>query len=115
MTPLKKADVLFSKFVRLRDGKCLRCGRQDGLQCHHLLTRTYRKVRFDSRNGVSVCFGCHKYLTHRPLENHEFAIELRGEEVWDDICATARRVDYKVDLKEVIAWLTNELKEMEAA
>lgn len=100
---LKTADTLFSKFIRQRDGACRRCGSSDAsLQCHHLLTRTYRKIRFDPRNGVAVCYGCHKYLTHRPLENEDFAVSILGEETWAELREIARDVSYKVDLQAVV-------------
>lgn len=107
-TPLKQADTLFSILVRQRDGACIRCGKRgyDGtknLQCHHLISRTYRKVRFDFRNGHAVCKGCHMFLTHHPLENEEFAIEILGEETWAELRAIARDTSYKVDLKAVLA------------
>lgn len=104
MKYLKEADRLFSLYIRQRDKRCLRCGKTDAtLQCHHLLGRAYRKVRFDPRNGASVCYGCHKFLTHRPLENEEFAIALVGEQTWMELRALARDTSWKVDLKEVIA------------
>lgn len=104
MKYLKEADRLFSLFIRQRDGRCLRCGKTDTtLQCHHLISRTYRKTRFDPRNGATVCFGCHKYLTHRPLDNEDFAIALVGDETWQELRSIARDTSYKVDLKEVLA------------
>lgn len=102
-SPLSEADRLFSLWVRDRDGCCTRCGRSGTLQCHHLISRTYRKVRFDPRNGHAVCKPCHVFLTHRPLENDEFAIALVGEETWAELRAIARDTSYKVDLKEVLA------------
>lgn len=111
MTPLKQADMLFSKFIRDRDQVCRRCGRTDILQCHHLIGRRYMKVRFDPRNGVAVCKSCHMFLTHRPLENDEFATELLGEETWAELRTIARDVTYKVSLKEVIADLKGKMKD----
>lgn len=102
-TPMREADRLFSLLIRARDGACRRCGKETALQCHHLISRTYRKVRFDERNGVSVCNGCHLFLTHRPLDNDDFAVHILGEEIWAELKTIARDVDYRVDLKEVLA------------
>lgn len=111
----KKADTLFSKIVRARDGACRRCGKQETLQCHHLISRTYRKVRFDERNGVAVCVGCHLFLTHRPLDNEDLAVKLLGESGWAELKTIARNVDYRVDLKEVFASLQARWNEIEQA
>ena len=110
---LSKADRLFSLYVRQRDGKCRRCHKSDRtLQCHHLISRTYRKVRFEPDNGVALCFGCHKYLTHRPLDNDDFAVAMIGEQRWAELKVIARDTTYKVDLKDVVADL---LLKVEAA
>lgn len=111
----KKADSLFSKIVRARDGACRRCGKQETLQCHHLISRTYRKVRFDERNGVTVCVGCHMFLTHRPLDNEDFAISILGEEGWAELKTIARNVDSRVDLKVVLESLQERWNEIEEA
>ena len=65
---MAQADVLFSKWIRLRDACCLRCGSTDRLQCAHIISRSYKSVRVDSRNAVALCQRCHVYFTHRPLE-----------------------------------------------
>lgn len=102
MTPLKEADRLFSLFIRERDGACRRCGGTYALQCHHLIPRVYRKVRFEPDNGVSLCSACHMYVTHRPLEAEELAIEWIGAQRYDELRVIARDTSYKVDLKAVV-------------
>lgn len=65
---LDKADVTFSKFIRLRDGRCVRCGRRgdgnngiNGLQASHYFGRGKESTRFDPENVDALCFGCHQY------------------------------------------------------
>lgn len=69
----RKADALFSLYVRQRDGKCQRCGRVDALQCSHFVSRRYLAVRFNPLNAEALCARCHKFMTERPLEADEWA------------------------------------------
>ena len=67
---IEKLDDLWSKRVRERDNKCILCGKYIGevksLQAHHwILTRKQSaKYRWDIRNGVSLCYGCHIHQVH---------------------------------------------------
>lgn len=57
---LDSRDVLFSYHVRLRDGRCVFCGKQDGkLECSHFWGRGNKATRFDPLNADTLCFYCH--------------------------------------------------------
>ena len=58
-TSVKKADTLFSKYIRERDGKCVRCGKTEYLQCSHFWPRAISATRFDPENCDTLCYGCH--------------------------------------------------------
>ena len=62
----QKADKLWSQCVRQRDGECVLCHNKNSLQAHHwILTRNQSsKYRFDLRNGVTLCYGCHIHGVH---------------------------------------------------
>lgn len=62
----KQCDNLWSKCVRLRDGKCALCGTQEHLNAHHWIhSRAQGNLhRWDVRNGLAVCYGCHLYKIH---------------------------------------------------
>lgn len=94
---MKKADVLFSKLVRDRDGCCLNCGATEYLQCAHIHSRSYKSIRTDFDNAVALCRGCHVKFTHRPLEWEEWVNE-RFPGRWTDLKAKALRYE-KVDWK----------------
>lgn len=65
----KKADILFSKWIRARDRKCLMCGKTTNLQCAHIITRANLTLRYAPDNAVTLCWGCHIQKWHRsPLE-----------------------------------------------
>ena len=66
---LKELDKLWSLAVRNRDKKCILCGQTKDvkkLQAHHWIKTRARslKYRFDIRNGVSLCYGCHICQLH---------------------------------------------------
>lgn len=67
---LKKAcDILFSQVIRLRDGKCLKCGKTYNLQTAHLINRNNLLYRWDERNAITLCYADHILWAHRnPLE-----------------------------------------------
>lgn len=65
---MKQADILFSKYIRARDGRCQNCGSTQHLQCAHLIGRDYKSIRTDEDNAVALCRRCHMGFTHRPLE-----------------------------------------------
>ena len=71
----KEADKMWSLAVRLRDGRCLICGkvglprksdglRVKGLDAHHLVGRSNLNYRFDLENGITLC----KY--HHNCDDH---------------------------------------------
>lgn len=66
---IKKLDALFSLRVRERDGVCLVCGKTENLQCAHLISRTYKHLRWDERNAITLCYKHHIHWAHKePLE-----------------------------------------------
>lgn len=61
-----KCDKLWSEAIRTRDGECILCGRKDTLQAHHWIhSRAQGNLhRWDIRNGVTLCYGCHLHKVH---------------------------------------------------
>lgn len=67
---MQELDKYWSLYVRYRDNKCLLCGKYENqpekLQAHHWILSRARSLqyRFDPRNGVSLCYGCHIHQVH---------------------------------------------------
>ena len=63
---IKKADSLWSQCIRTRDRECVLCGNKNSLQAHHwIVTRNQsNKYKYDLRNGVTLCYGCHIHGVH---------------------------------------------------
>lgn len=87
---LDKADIEFSKYIRLRDSRCMRCSRKgeenaEGLpilrlQCSHYFGRAKESTRFDPNNCDSLCAGCHQEWGSNDREAYrEFKIKQLGE------------------------------------
>lgn len=77
----KKADVLFSKAIRLRDtidgrGACITCGKVLSItQLHagHFQSRRHSATRYDEENVNAQCAGCN---TFRGGEQYKYGLAL---------------------------------------
>lgn len=84
-----KADKVFSQYIRLRDGKCCRCGswvekNDKGLpvshQASHYFGRGREGTRFDPMNVDCLCWGCHQFWGSDNREDYRrFKIKQLGE------------------------------------
>lgn len=75
-----RATRLHSQYVRLRDGRCVRCGTTSGqLQCAHVFSRRYTATRTSELNAVALCASCHLYLTQNPYEHVKFFRRYLGD------------------------------------
>lgn len=70
MKLVKKLDVIFSRYIRLRDafsnGKfiCISCGRVKDISqadCGHFISRKNMATRFDERNCNAECRECNRF------------------------------------------------------
>lgn len=83
---LKRADTMFSKYIRDRDGAC-RAGGTDATKCDgrlqaaHIVSRRYRATRWDETNAMALCGAHHFKFTVNP---DEWRAWLRDNDVdWD--------------------------------
>jgi len=69
-TLIKKADTVFSQYIRKRyankDGiaECFTCGKKDNwknLQCGHFMSRKHYSTRWDETNCQVQCSGCNVF------------------------------------------------------
>jgi hypothetical protein len=73
-------DRLVSIQVReANDHKCERCGLPAN-QVHHVLSRRYRRLRWDKRNLVSICPRHHMGAHHSPIEFLDWFRRARPED-----------------------------------
>lgn len=106
---MKRADRLFSKLIRARDGHCQAVGTHDitcsgYLQCAHIVGRGELSLRVDESNALTLCQAHHVFFTHRPAAWHDF-IDDHYPGRWDELRAKARehrgsglRVDWRAEV-----------------
>lgn len=78
-------DIWFSKAIRLRDKRCLHCGKDDRLENCHVVGRRNKRLRWSAANCIAMCHGCHRYMTEQPLEFYEFLRGILGEAHVDNL------------------------------
>jgi len=84
-----RADQVFSQYIRLRDGRCQRCGsavhiNDKGLpvshQASHYFGRAKESTRFDERNVICLCMACHRIWGSDDREAYRaFMVKQLGE------------------------------------
>lgn len=113
---LDKADIVFSKYIRKRDKRCMRCGRPGegpeeiiGLQNSHYFGRGRESTRFDPENCDALCYGCHQFWGSTNRESYrKFKIAQLGEDGYKRLCVRAElleRKDRKMSLLQAQALL----------
>ena len=69
-TLVKKADAIFSQFIRQRNAddngmtECFTCGKKDhwkSLQCGHFMSRKHYSTRWNEDNCQVQCVGCNVF------------------------------------------------------
>jgi len=75
----KKCDTLWAKIIRSK-GYCEWCGKSGRLNAHHAVGRSNHAVRWDLRNGVTLCVACHFKAHQSPLEFAEWFKRARPED-----------------------------------
>jgi hypothetical protein len=108
---LDKADIVFSKYIRLRDRKCVRCGSPVRFnekgdpashQASHYFGRGRENTRYDPENVDCVCMGCHRIWGSDDKEGYRrFKIEQLGQKGFELLAlraSTYRKKDRKMAL-----------------
>lgn len=83
-----KADTEFSKFIRERDGKCLRCGTTQDLTNSHFWSRANSSLRYEPDNCVTLCrWKCHFFGWEKEKQGayRDFMIQRLGQERYDEL------------------------------
>lgn len=107
----KKLDKAWSR-IQLSKGKCEVCGQIETLNSHHIEGRRNLAMRWDPRNGVCLCSGCHTFRTNSahqsPLWFHTWLEENRKEDI-EHIEANRNQI-----VKWTIPALQEHLEELES-
>lgn len=109
-TLVKKADSIFSKYIKERDQRCVNCGATSNLQCGHLFTRTNYSTRWDEINAYCQCAGCNMRHEYDAYPLTRFFITKYGIDSYDKLHQKHKIVGKKwhnSDLEELIENYTN--------
>lgn len=101
-----KLDKVCSEITRAH-GKCIVCGKTQGLQTHHVVGRKNLQVRWYPDNLACLCALCHRWGTksaHQdPIWFTEWYRQHIGDERYDALRRKANSTDkiYDHDLEEI--------------
>lgn len=98
-------DKMWALIVKNKAGnKCEYCGKTDGLNSHHIFSRSNRSTRWYVPNGVSLCVSHHvfgNFSAHKaPIEFVEWLKESRGEDWYKELRSIAKE-SVKIDFEEI--------------
>lgn len=117
---IDKADDVFSKYIRLRDKQCKRCGSEvkmnsNGMpishQASHFVGRRKEATRFDEENVDCLCGGCHMYFTANPAEHYAWQVKRKGQKTVDMIVLRSNQY-HKKDRQLAYIYWRERLKEL---
>ena len=126
---ISSLDALFSRFIRLRDGRCVccadpasphkrdpkeRCGayRETVLHAAHIFGRGQKSTRFHADNAVAFGFRCHAWQDAHASEKWDWQAQRLGLARWNDLRRQAATPG-KPDQALILLWLRQELQRLE--
>jgi hypothetical protein len=81
----KKADKIFSLWVRNREKQCVLCGSRNSLQAGHYVSRSCNQLRYDERNVHTCCMRCNVFLNGNMVEYTAFMIQKYGSGIINEL------------------------------
>lgn len=109
----KRADILFSRFIRARDGyKCVLCGSIQFPQCGHVLSRVALATRWNDENAFCQCGKCNMKHEWNAYPFIGWYIKKFGQEKLDNLQAMWNKPHpmNRGDYEELIAGLEAKCK-----
>ena len=90
----KKADEVFSKYIRDRDKRCVNCGKTTNLTLSHYWNRYNSATRYDPLNCDTLCWmPCHiRWEKQKQGDYMKFKLKQLGKKGYADLERKARSV-----------------------
>lgn len=125
----KKADNVWSKYIRYRDGEkrmdgwyseCITCGVEKPIaqmQCGHFVSRSCNLLRFNEQNTNAQCVKCNMFHSG---EQYEYARQLDykyGDGTAESL-HNQRHINHKLtitELEQIIEYAQERIKEYETS
>jgi 5-methylcytosine-specific restriction endonuclease McrA len=100
---IAQLDELARQRVFERDNfTCVRCGKKDGIQWSHIISRAIHCTRWEDDNALTMCGGCHMFFWHK----HPLLAVPWFMHQWPERYENIRRIynaGGKVDVRELLA------------
>ena len=115
---VKKCDKIFSEAIKYRDHwRCVETGATDNLQTAHVISRSYKAIRWDMDNAMCLSARRHAWYTYHPIEWRAFCVKYLGKQKYEALEKKARegRGWGEKGLKELYAKLTDKLEALRAS
>ena len=100
----RKADILYSQWLRKERPRCERCYGIQSLQVSHFFGRANENLRFFPNNTDCLCFSCHQFFTRNPNAYVDWKRNRMGDVEYKRLVVEAN-VKKKKDDQLVIIWL----------
>lgn len=87
-TLIKKLDSIVSKYIRLRDGRCVQCNAIDNLTNGHVFSRRHYATRWDitdDGNCHCQCWGCNYKHSYDNYEYYKWYQDKFGEDRFEEL------------------------------
>src|SRR3990167_3449 len=100
----KKADIVFSLYIRQRDKRCFTCNSAKNLQCGHFISRSHNATRYDPENAKAQCVGCNVFKNGNMAEYSYRLLQKLGKERFNALIKRGREIkQFKIqELQEII-------------
>ena len=107
-------DLLWRKIIHARDNEiCQWCHKSNKMDSHHIFGRKNLSVRWDTRNGILLCYSCHQYKIHTDHEGLRMVcINKIGENLYHQLYSLSRNICPSVDFDHWEKMLIVELKQL---
>ena len=105
----RKADKLYQEINRMLYNKCEVCGKPMTVTHHFFPRSTCGALRYNIKNGIHLCNGCHFSHHNGNPEIHNIVNEKRGKEWLEELRAIKRNTT----VKDSISYYKTVLKNLE--
>ena len=100
----RKADILFSLLIRSR-GSCEMCGKTQNLQCAHVYSRSNLHLRYDPKNALCLCSGCHMFRWHKEPADSILWFQGVYKDEWEYLVKEKNIIEHTIDYEKIIKLL----------
>ncbi len=117
---VKKLDVVFSQYIRLKNSKngictCVTCGKKGhwktgGIQAGHFMSRKHYSTRWDEDNVKPQCVGCNMF---RSGEQYKYSLYL-GKQLSENLHQKSNKIVKftNIELEEMFKHYSDEVKKL---